>query len=422
MKVLLIGGGGREHAIAWKLSQSLKITKLFCAPGNAGTAGCAENVDISSSDIPALKDFAQSQKIDLTIVGPEAPLVNGIVDEFEASGLKIFGPNRAAALLEGSKIFAKKLMQKCNIPTAESISYSKPEEALRFIKKAGTPIVIKADGLAAGKGVIIAKDYKEAEDAVNRILVKKEFGEAGKRIIVEEFLKGEEVSVLALTDGETIIPLATSQDHKQVFDNDRGPNTGGMGAYSPAPIVTDELYKKIEETILKKTIKGLKDMGITYKGVLYCGLILTANGPVVLEFNCRFGDPETQVIIARMESDLLKILLAVVETNLSDIQIEWDPKSAVCVVLTSGGYPGKYEKGIEINGLKAVQSLEDAVVFHAGTTIKDGKVVTSGGRVLNVVGMADPLKDAIKKTYDTIKLVNFDKMHYRKDIGAKALK
>lgn len=422
MRILIIGSGGREHALAWKISQSPLLTELFCAPGNAGTAECGKNVPIDASDILGLKEFAQDNKIDLTIVGPEVPLVAGIVDKFEAEGLKIFGPNKAAAQLEGSKIFAKNLLQKNFIPTAEGISYDNPEEAIKFISRIGPPIVIKADGLAAGKGVIIAKTHEEAETAVNSILVKKEFGKAGNRILVEECLNGPEASILAFVDGETIVPLPSSQDHKRVFDGDKGLNTGGMGAYSPAPIITEELYKKIEENILRKTIQGLKDMGITYKGVLYCGLMLTATGPMVLEFNCRFGDPETQAIIPRMKSDLLEVLLAVVDGKLSSVKIEWDKRASVCVVLAAGGYPGEYQKGLEIKGLKEAKEKKDSIILHAGTKNEGDKTVTSGGRVLGVVGLGNSIKEAIKKSYDTIPLINFDKMHYRKDIGAKALK
>lgn len=422
MKVLIIGSGGREHALAWKIVQSPKLTKLFCAPGNAGTQEIAENVAIEANNISALKEFALNNKIDLTIVGPEVPLVMGIVDEFEAVGLKIFGPNKAGAQLEGSKIFSKKLLTANHIPTAEAISYEKAEDALRFIKKAGTPIVIKADGLAAGKGVIVAQTYKEAEDAVNRILVNNEFGDAGKKLIVEECLRGEEASIIAITDGKTIVSLATSQDHKQVFDGDKGPNTGGMGAYSPAPVVNQGLLVEIEESILKKTLEGLKTMGINYKGVLYCGLMITDTGPMVLEYNCRLGDPETQAILPRMKNDLLEVLMAVVDEKLSEINIEWDERSAVCVVLAAGGYPGKYEKGTEIHGLENTKGKQDSIVLHAGTKHEGDKVVTSGGRVMGVVGLGKPLEEAIKNTYDTVKQIKFDKMHYRKDIGAKALK
>ncbi|OGC05082.1 phosphoribosylamine--glycine ligase [candidate division WOR-1 bacterium RIFOXYA12_FULL_43_27] len=419
MKVLIIGSGGREHTLAWKISQSPKLTKLYCAPGNAGTAIVAENVPIADNDIAGLKDFAVKNSIDLTIVGPEIPLVMGIVDEFEAAGLKIFGPSKAAAKIEGSKIFAKNLMHKYNIPTAEAIVYEKVEDALNFVKKVGTPIVIKVDGLAAGKGVFVAKDQKEAEEAVKRILVDKEFGAAGNKIIVEECLKGEEVSILAITDGETILPLASAQDHKRVFDRDEGPNTGGMGAYSPAPIATSELLNMVQEKVLKKTVAALKEAGIIYKGILYCGLMMTASGPMVLEFNCRFGDPETQVILPRMKNDLLEVILSTLDSRLSTIALDWDPRSAVCVVLAAGGYPGNYEKGIEIKGL---DNVKDGVVFHAGTKAVDVKITTNGGRVLGVVGLGAPLKEAIRKAYDAVKQINFDKMHFRKDIGAKALK
>ena len=422
MKILVIGSGGREHAIALKLSQSPKATKIYCAPGNAGTSQIAENLNINADDISALKEFALNSKIDLTVVGPELPLVAGIVDEFEAASLKIFGPNKAAAQLEGSKVFAKKIMMQNQIPTAEAVSYTNPNAAIAFVKQIGVPVVIKADGLAAGKGVIIAKTFKEAEEAVNRIMVKKEFGPSGDQVLVEDNLIGEEVSILALTDGETILPLATSQDHKRIFDNDKGPNTGGMGAYSPAPIVTPDLFAKIKKNILEKTIKALKAEGIVYKGLLYCGLMIAKNSPYVLEYNCRFGDPETQVILPRMKSDLLEALLAVVESRLSEIKIEWDPRSAVCVVLASGGYPGSYEKGKEIYGLLEAMALPDSQIFHAGTKIDDDRILSSGGRVLNAVGLGKNLKEAMQHTYELVKMIKFENMHYRKDIGTKGLK
>jgi len=422
MNILIIGSGGREHALVWKLAQSPRVTKIYCAPGNAGTAQVAENIDIASEDIMGLREFALHNRIDLTVVGPEAPLVLGIVDEFEAHGLKVFGPSKKASILEGSKVFAKNLMKKYNIPSADFLSFTDEAEAKRFIKKVGAPVVVKADGLAAGKGVIVCQTGAEAERAVERILREKEFGEAGNEVIIEECLVGEEASILCFTDGKTIVPMASAQDHKRVNDNDEGPNTGGMGAYSPAPLVTAELLAKVEREILKPTISGMEAEGHSYKGILYVGLMLTKDGPKVLEYNCRFGDPETQCILPRLKTDLLEILLSIVDCRLSIISLDWDPRSAVCVVLASGGYPGSYKKGQEITGLENARDLDDVIIFHAGTTLKDGKTVTAGGRVLGVVGLGETIRHAIDRSYLAVKLINFKDMHYRKDIGRKALK
>lgn len=422
MKVLVVGSGGREHALVWKISQSPKVDKIFCAPGNAGTAELAENVNIKSEDIQSLKKFAAEKKIDLTVVGPEVPLVAGIANEFEKEGLKIFGPKKEAAIIEGSKVFAKQFMIKYKIPTAQAGIFDKSEDALRYIDEVGSPVVVKADGLAAGKGVIVCKTKEEAVSAVKSIMEEKKFGKAGDRVVIEDCLTGEEASIIAITDGKSIIPLASSQDHKRVFDGDKGPNTGGMGAYSPTPLVTDQLVKMIDQKVLKPFVSGMSKSGIPYRGVIYAGIMVTEDGPKVLEFNCRFGDPETQPILIRMKSDIVPILEAAADGNLAGKAIEWDSKAAVCVVLASGGYPDKYEKGIPISGLDKAEQSKNAVVFHAGTKLVDGNVVTLGGRVLGVTALGDSIKSAIDNTYKVVSEISFKDMHYRKDIGKKALK
>jgi phosphoribosylamine--glycine ligase len=422
MKVLVVGSGGREHALVWKISQSPRADKIYCAPGNAGTAELAENVNIKADDIRELKKFAIEKKIDLIVVGPEIPLVAGIVNDFEKEGLKVFGPCREAAMIEGSKVFSKQFMVKYEIPTAQAGIFDKPKEALDYINVIGAPIVVKADGLAAGKGVIVCKAKDEATSAVKLIMEEKHFGRAGERVVIEECLSGEEASILALTDGESIVPLASSQDHKRVFDNDEGPNTGGMGAYSPAPVVTDRLMDEIDVNVLKPFVSGMKQEGIIYKGVIYAGIMITKEGPRVLEFNSRFGDPETQPILMRMKSDILPLFEAVVAGKLDNRMIEWDKRAAVCVVLASGGYPGKYEKGLPITGIDKVDQLESAVVFHAGTKLDNNRVVTSGGRVLGVTALGEGVKFAMDKAYQAVSFINFRNMHYRKDIGKKALK
>ncbi|MFC1571666.1 phosphoribosylamine--glycine ligase [Candidatus Margulisiibacteriota bacterium] len=420
MKILVIGSGGREHALVWKIAQSSKVKKIYCAPGNAGTAQLAENINIKVDDTAGLKRLAQEKKIDLTVVGPEIPLVAGIVDEFEKAGLKIFGPCQKAAKIEGSKVFSKEFMVKYAIPTAQAGIFDDPGRAIHFIEEMGAPIVIKADGLAAGKGVIVCKTKKEAIAAVKSIMEAKQFGAAGDKVVIEDCLKGEEASIIAITDGQSIIPLASSQDHKRVFDKDVGPNTGGMGAYSPAPIVTDQLMEEIHNNVLKPFLSGMQQEGITYKGVIYAGIMVTKKGPMVLEFNARFGDPETQPILMRMQSDLIDIFEKVVSCKLSAVsKLDWDEKAAVCVVLASGGYPGKYDKGIPITGLENIKQLENVFVFHAGTK---GNVETAGGRVLGVTALGDGIKLAIKKAYQAVDLIKFKNMQYRKDIGKKALK
>jgi phosphoribosylamine--glycine ligase len=420
VKILVVGSGGREHALVWKIAQSPKVDRLYCAPGNAGTAGVAEQVAIKAEEIEALKKFAIENKIDLTVVGPEAPLVAGIVNQFENDGLKIFGPRQEAAAIEGSKVFAKQFMLKYNLPTARAEIFDNPAKAKNHLNAMGAPVVIKADGLAAGKGVVVCKTRQEATAAVELIMEKKEFGKAGDKIIIEECLEGEEASILAFTDGKSIVPLASCQDHKRAFDGDQGPNTGGMGAYSPAPVVTDRLMEEIDVNILKPFVSGMRQEGIVYKGVIYAGIMVTRQGPKVLEFNARFGDPETQPILARMQSDLVPILEAVVDEKLDDRLIEWDKRPAVCVVLASGGYPGAYEKGFPIEGLERVAQLENVFVFHGGTK-HEGRIVTAGGRVLGVTALGDSLKLAIDKAYRAVGLIHFQGMHYRKDIGRKAL-
>ena len=419
MNVLLIGGGGREHTLAWKIAQSPLLGKFFAIPGNPGIANfaaCVENISIK--DNAALVDFAKANAIDLVVVGPEAPLVNGLADALNAAGIKVFGASKAAAQIEGSKIFAKCLMKKYNIPTADFGIFYNPRDAKDYIRQKGAPIVIKADGLAAGKGVIVAQTLDEALSAVDEM---RNFGEAGNKILVEEFMDGEEASVLALTDGEKIIPLIAAQDHKRVDDGDKGLNTGGMGAYAPAPIVDEKVAAQVEEKILKPTIAALKAEGITYRGCLYAGLMIQNGAAKVVEFNCRFGDPETQAILPLMESDLLELMQACAEGNLSDKKISWNKDSAVCVILASGGYPKSYKKNLPIDGVAKAKAL-GAMIFHAGTKIKDGELVTSGGRVLGVTITAPTLREAVDKVYKCVEVINFEGLHYRRDIAAKAMR
>ncbi len=422
MKVLIVGGGGREHTLAWKLAQEDVVTKIFAAPGNGGTLKIGENVPLSVDDIEGLSEFAYDEWIDLTIVGPEAPLTLGIVDLFKEKGLTIFGPDKAAAQIEGSKSFSKNLMKKYNIPTASFEEFTDPYEAKKYINKIGAPVVVKADGLASGKGVIIARVIKEAHDAVDRIMVKKDFGDAGDKVVVEEFLTGEEASFLAFTDGETVIPMASSQDHKPIYDNDEGPNTGGMGAYSPAPVVTNELFDKIMNEVMIPTVKGMKAEGTPYTGVLYAGLMIKDNEPKVLEFNARFGDPEAQPLLHRLKSDLSPVLLATINGTLDGVTLEWDERPSVCVVMASGGYPEKYQIGKEIFGIDIANYMKDVVVFHAGTSYIGKHLNSSGGRVLGVTAMGADLKHAIDRVYEAVHKIDFFEAHYRTDIGAKGLK
>jgi phosphoribosylamine--glycine ligase len=421
MKVLVIGGGGREHALAWKLAQSPRVDKVFCASGNAGIAEVAECIDISPSDTEALIDFVKFNWIDLTVVGPEAPLTAGIVDAFVKEERIIFGPDASGARLEGSKIFAKEFMKKYGIPTAEFKKFSSYLHAEEYIRLKGAPIVIKADGLAAGKGVIIASTVEEALDALRLIMKDKAFGSAGDRVVVEDCLQGEEASFMFLTDGETVVPLATSQDHKRIFDNDQGPNTGGMGAYSPAPIVTDSLWNEIMHSVVNPTMKGLAREGIKYRGVIYVGLMICDGKPYVLEYNCRFGDPEAQPILSRLDSDLFEILKATAEGRLREVEVAWKDAASVCVVLSSEGYPGQYEKGRKITGLDSFKNDPDVVVFHAGTALDNGDVVTSGGRVLGVTALGRDIAAAKSRAYQAIEKIHFDGMHYRKDIADRAI-
>ena len=420
MNVLLIGGGGREHALAWKISQSPLLEKFFAVPGNPGIADFAECVEnISIEDNAALVSFAKEKNIDLVVVGPEAPLVNGLADALNAAGVKVFGPTKEAAQMEGSKIFAKRLMKKYKIPTADFEVFDDVDAAKNFIRDKNIfPIVIKADGLAAGKGVIVAQTLDEALVAVDEM---KTFGAAGNKIVVEEFMDGEEASVLALTDGEKILPLIAAQDHKRVFDGDKGLNTGGMGAYAPAPVVDEKISALVEEKILKPTIAALKAEGIIYRGCLYAGLMIVNGEPKVVEFNCRFGDPETQVILPLMESDLLELMNECAAGNLSDKKISWSKNSAVCVILASGGYPKSYKKNLPIDGISKAKTL-GAMIFHAGTKISNDELLTSGGRVLGVTTFAPTLREAVEKVYRAVEVIHFDEMHFRRDIAAKALK
>ena len=420
MRVLVVGSGGREHALVWKIYQSDKVEKVYAAPGNDGMAHIADRIDIAADEIEKLADWAEKNEIDLTVVGPEKPLVEGIVDEFESRGLKIFGPNKKAAEIEGSKVFAKEILRKYDIPTAEYEVFTSPEDALEYLETADYPVVIKAEGLAAGKGVVIATNNDEAEEAVNNIMADRIFGDAGERIVVEDFLQGEEVSFLGLTDGNNIVCLPPAQDHKAVFDGDEGPNTGGMGAYSPTPFANKKLEKEIHDQILKPTIDVFKKEGIKYKGILYAGLILTEMGPKVLEFNARLGDPETQVIVPRVENDLVDLMLKVVDEDLEDVELKISSDTAVCVVLASGGYPLTYKVGKKIKGLDKIHKYDDVFAFHAGTRKENGEFLTDGGRVLGVTVMDNSLFNAINEVYNRIKQVEFEDMHYRTDIGFEA--
>jgi len=421
MKVLVVGSGGREHVIVWKLMQNLKVEKIFVAPGNAGTAQIAENIDIESTDIKGLLAFASREKIDFTFVGPEAPLVAGIVDVFEKAGLNVFGPQKKAAQLEGSKVFAKNIMKKNHIPTADYEVFSDPEQAIAYIEKIGGPIVVKADGLAAGKGVTVAKDREEAIVAVKEAMIDKKYGQAGEKVVIEECLQGEEATVMAFTDGKTVVPMVPSQDHKPAYDGGEGPNTGGMGAYAPAPVIEKGLLEDVKDNILVPIVKGLQDEGIDYKGVIYCGLMIDKDSVNVLEFNVRFGDPETQVVLPLLKNNLLTIAEAIREEKLSKIDIEWFEERMVCVIMASGGYPVKYEKGKEITGLNKVKDTEGVTVFHAGTEKKDDKLLTAGGRVLGVTAIGNNFENTIDKAYKSVEDIKFTDAHYRKDIGQKAL-
>jgi len=422
MKVLVIGSGGREHALVWKLKQSPKVEKVYCAPGNAGIGELAELVLIGPEEIEKLADFAEKEKIDLTVVGPELPLTLGVAELFEKRGLRIFAPNREAARLEWSKAFAKEILKENQIPTASFATFSDPASAKRYLNQQQPPYVVKADGLAGGKGVIICSSQKEAEKAIDEIMVRRTFGAAGDQVVIEEFLRGEEASFMVLTDGEAILPLAPAQDHKRVFDGDGGPNTGGMGAYSPAPVVSPAVEQRIVDAILKPLLRGLKKKGLRYQGVLYVGLMIDHGEPKVLEFNARFGDPECQAVMMRLQSDLVPLLEATIEGRLDQVEAKWDQSASVCVVLCSGGYPGSYEKGKEIRGLEALKSWEKGVVFHAGTARKEGHWLTSGGRVLSVTALGETLEEAAQEAYRAVGKIRWEGMHYRTDIAQRALK
>lgn len=428
MKILIIGNGGREHALAWKIKQSPRVTRVYVAPGNAGTARDAENVPISAEDIPALVKFAREEKIDLTVVGPEAPLALGVVDAFQSEGMRIFGPSQAAAQLESSKVFCKSLLRQADVPTADFQVFRDPDDAMRFIKgrfpgeKDRCPVVVKADGLAAGKGVVVCKRRDDALEAIDRISRRKEFGKAGNQIIIEERLEGQEASVLAITDGQTIIPLPPAQDHKPAFDGDTGPNTGGMGAYCPTPVVDDAMMAWIEEHVLVPTIHAMKRNRKPFRGVLYAGLMLTSTGPKVLEFNVRFGDPECQPLLMRLKSDIVDILEATVDKRLSEIDPPvWDPRPSICVVMASQGYPGEYEKGRPITGIDAADALEDVKVFHAGTKLQGDTIVNDGGRVLGVTALGSTISAAKLQAYTAVQKVRWSGGWCRKDISDKAL-
>jgi phosphoribosylamine--glycine ligase len=421
MKVLVIGGGGREHALVWKIAQSPLVTQIYCAPGNPGTAKLATNLPIKVEEIDKLLGFAKSEGIDLAVVGPELPLSLGIVDLFREYGVKIFGPSRAAARIEASKAFSKDLMQKYAIPTAAYGVFTEIPAAEEFIRKTGAPIVVKADGLAAGKGVIIARTEAEAIEAVQDMLSGNAFGDAGSRVVVEEFLTGEEASFLAITDGKFVIPLASAQDHKAIFDGDQGPNTGGMGAYSPAPVVTEEVHQKAMEQVVQRAVDGMAAEGCPYQGIVYAGLMVKDGEVKTLEFNARFGDPECQPLLMRMKSDLVPLLLAVAEGDLSKHAIEWHDQAAICVVLAAEGYPGDYPKGDEITGIEAAEAVGEVTVFHAGTAEQDGHIVTSGGRVLGVTALGSSVADAIERAYQGVSRISWRGMQFRKDIGQKAI-
>jgi phosphoribosylamine--glycine ligase len=420
MKILVVGGGGREHAIIKKLSESPRVSKLYCAPGNGGIASLAECVDIKAIDIEGIVDFSVKNSMDMVVVAPDDPLAAGMVDALEEAGIRAFGPVAKAAQIEASKAFSKELMRKYNIPTARYEIFQNSKDAIDYIDTQPLPIVIKADGLALGKGVIIANTREEACKAVTDIMDNKIFGSAGNKVVVEEFLTGQEVTVLAFTDGKTIVPMVSSQDHKRVFDNDQGPNTGGMGTFSPSRIYTDALADECMRKIFRPTVDAMNDLGRTFKGVLYFGLIITGDGPKVIEYNSRFGDPETQVILPRLKTDLVDIFDAVIDEKLSDIDILWDENAAVCVIMASGGYPGKYDTGYPITGIEEAEALGDVFVYHAGTKLgPNDEILTFGGRVLGVTAVAENLDSAIVNAYEAVSKIKFKDAHFRNDIGRR---
>ncbi len=416
MKILVVGGGGREHTIVWKLSQSSKVTEIHCTPGNGGIAELAKCVPLKATDIEGIVGYAQREAFDLVVVAPDDPLYMGLVDALQSQGVRAFGPTAAGARLEGSKVYAKHLMRKYGIPTAQYEVFDNFAAALEYVNVCALPVVVKADGLALGKGVIICNTADEAKSALDDIMNKRVFGDAGNRVVIEEFMQGPEVSVLAFCDGKTILPMASAQDHKRVFDNDQGSNTGGMGTFSPSPKYSDDVRNTVEKTIISRTLDALKAENIDFKGVLYFGLMLTQDGPKLLEYNARFGDPEAQVVLPRMKNDLLDVMDAVIDGRLDEIMLEWDERSAVCVVLASGGYPGSYPKGLPISGLTEVK---DAVVFHAGTALQDGEYVTAGGRVLGVTALGRDIAEARTVAYGEVSRIRFERAQYRTDIGLK---
>lgn len=421
MKVLVVGGGGREHSLIWKIRQSPRVKKIYCAPGNAGISKYAEAVPLAVEDIDGLAHFALEQQIELTVVGPELPLSLGIVDLFESKGLRIFGPRKAGAQLEASKAFTKDLMRREQVPTAKFEVFDDLEQARRYVQEIGPPIVVKADGLAAGKGVILCNTLDDALGALTAIMDKRQFGDAGNKVVIEEFLDGEEASFLAFTDGTCILPLASSQDHKRIFDGDAGPNTGGMGAYSPAPVVTPEIAQSVVQNVLRPVVSGLKKLGIRYKGVLYAGLMIRNGVVKVLEFNVRFGDPECQPLMLRLDSDLVDVIDAVIDERLGEKTLNWKDASAVCIVASSAGYPGQYSKGSPIQGLAGFDESHNVAIFHGGTALRSGDIITDGGRVLGVAALGVRLSEAIDNAYKSINRISWSGMHYRTDIGRRAL-
>jgi len=422
MKLLLIGGGGREHALAWKLVQDASHPALFCAPGNAGTAALGTNVAIPAEDINSLLDWARRERPELTVVGPEASLCAGLTDRFQAEGFRVFGPGRDAAQIEGSKVFSKEVLRAAGVPTAQAVSFDNTEHALAYVRNMSLPIVVKADGLAAGKGVLICATREQAEDAIRRTMVSRAFGPAGQKILIEEFLEGEEVSVLAMVDGTRAVLLPSAQDHKRVFDNDQGPNTGGMGAYSPAPMESAAFCRMVQKLVFDPTLNEFRRRGIRYQGVLYAGLMMTASGPKVLEFNCRFGDPETQAILPRLTGDLIPALEACIDGKLKPEHIICRPESCVCVVMTAAGYPGSYRQGDVIEGLSKAEAFPQVAVFHAGTRLDQERVITAGGRVLGITALGADLADAAGRAYRATSAIMFSGAHYRRDIAARGLK
>nr|WP_092069456.1 phosphoribosylamine--glycine ligase [Dendrosporobacter quercicolus]NSL47480.1 phosphoribosylamine--glycine ligase [Dendrosporobacter quercicolus DSM 1736]SDL91270.1 phosphoribosylamine--glycine ligase [Dendrosporobacter quercicolus] len=420
MRILVIGGGGREHTLVWKIAMSPKVGKIYCIPGNPGIGQIAECVDISIADNAALVDFARTNHVDLTVVGPELPLTNGLVDAFAAAGLKAFGPTRAAAELEGSKAFAKELMQKYAIPTAGFAVFTDAASAKAFIRKTGAPVVVKADGLAAGKGVVVAMTIDEAFAAVDMMMRDQAFGLAGSRVVIEEYLTGEEASLLAFTDGYTVVPMISAQDHKRAYDGDQGPNTGGMGTYAPAPVVTPAVLEQVRQQVLQPAVDAMRQEGRLYRGCLYAGLMISEKGPKVIEFNARFGDPETQVVLPLLASDLVTVMEACIDGTLADLEVVWEDQAAVCVVMAAGGYPGSYATGDVISGIERAEQA-GAMVFQAGTAAKEETIVTNGGRVLGVTAKAPTIKAAVEKAYAALQEINFIDMHYRRDIAHRAM-